>query len=360
MEPIVVIPAPGSSDAYVELSKTKAYRGHHWRKHILTLGTLIHPKTGERLTLDDAWYQRLKDNFDNGVADIVQVPLADSQNKHTEDPLRNSGEVVDLVRQGDKIYVDLDVRKPEVHQGLKDGTLLGASAFLNLDYTDTRTGQKAGPTLLHSCITNRPYVLGLEPYQEVVAATASDSDGEVVVLAQEETVPTKDEMIAALKSEHGIDVQALQEAAAQQTDLTQLTNVLAQSLSNGGVPLSSSGDGSVTLSDVVGAVAELSNSNVALTGEVNSLKRKDAERTVDGYISDGRLQPKSREAAITMALSNPDGLEDWVAPADAPFIKLNNQDGISGDTETPRREVDLDAELARITADSDMSRYFTK
>jgi hypothetical protein len=184
----VIIPSPAGSGDYVELARTRQAKGRVFRKHILNLGTLIHPKTGEKITLDEPWFDRFKVNFDNGVCDIVQVPLANDENKHVEDVLRNAGEVIGVEREGSKIYDLVDIRDPEIAQKMADKLILGASAFLSLDYTDTSTGDKAGPTLLHHCLTNRPYVTGLDDYEEVIAASA-DGEGDVIVLAQEETVP---------------------------------------------------------------------------------------------------------------------------------------------------------------------------
>ena len=61
---------------------------------------------------------------------------------------------------------------PEVAAGIRNKTLLGASAFLNLDYRDTWSGESVGPALLHHCITNREYVLDLEPYEEIAASAS--------------------------------------------------------------------------------------------------------------------------------------------------------------------------------------------
>ncbi len=150
----------------------------------LSTGPLIHPRTGKVIQIDDAFVRTLQKNFDDKVCDIVQVPIADKTNAHTEDPLRNAGRVVGLEREGNKVYAVMDIADPAVADKLGK-TLLGASAMLHLDYTDTRTGARVGPTLLHSLVTNRPYCLGLEDYQEVVAATAEAYDvlGDGSVLA---------------------------------------------------------------------------------------------------------------------------------------------------------------------------------
>ena len=69
----VIIPSP-TGDDYVELARQRTTKGRLFRKHILTLGALTHPKTGEHLQLGEDFYAHLKDNFNAGVCPIVQVP----------------------------------------------------------------------------------------------------------------------------------------------------------------------------------------------------------------------------------------------------------------------------------------------
>lgn len=342
-----IVPAPSSADGYVELARSGEYKGHHWRKHLLNLGNLIHPKTGQNIPLDDSFYHRLKDNFENQVADIVAVPLANDKNEHVEDPLRNAGEVMGISREGSKVYVDLDIRDPEVHEKLKNRTLLGASAFLSMDYKDTRTGQRVGPTLLHSCITNRPYVTGLDPYEEVIAATAdTEDDVDVLVLApaQEDTGMTKEELLAALRDEHGIDVEALQAQAAEAAGASQLTAALSQALGSSAA-LSADGE-SLTLSDVVNAVAELHQNNLELSSTVSQLTTERAASEIDGYIAAGRVLPRQRAAFIELALTNRDML-DQLLP-EVPVVRLNNLEGTGGQPQGEQHQsADIDAEIAR-------------
>lgn len=378
MDGLTIIPAPSGSGDYVELARTRQAQGRVFRKHILNLGTLIHPKTGQRLKLDDAWYGRLKENFDRGVCDIVQVPLADAQNQHSEDPRANIGEVIDIEREGSKVYSVIDVRDQDAADKLGK-TLLGASAFLSLDYTDTSTGQKVGPALLHHCVTNRPYVTGLDDYTEVLAASNAGGEPVVMVLsADEPAVPladksieavllpdeesevplSKDELIEQLKAEHGIDVEALQAQAAQ-PDLSQFTAALTEALQpSGEVGLTGNGE-TVSLTDVIGAVAELAQTNVELTSKVSGLERNAAEREVDGYIGDGRLLPKSRRKAIELVLSGDrEGLEDFLAPANAPYVKLNHTEGAAPPQGEQRQVEDIDSEIMRLTAAPEHSHLF--
>lgn len=308
----VIIPSPDTY-GYVELTgedtRTRTITGVPFRKHILNLGELIHPDTGEKIKLDEDWYATLARNFENGVCDIVQLPVADAANKHSEDPLRNGGEVVGISREGRKVFVDLDVRDPKVIDGMRNRTLLGASAFLNMNYKDTRTGERVGPTLLHTCITNRPYVVGLDDYEEIIAATASDGVSDTLVLTPTETQMTKDELLAQLRDEHGIDVAALQEAAAARPD-SALLSAITSALQGSGAEIKLTGpDGQVvTGQDLVGAISELASQHVTLTNSVATMQREAAEREVQGYIDQGRVLPKQKAGFVEMALTNRDQL----------------------------------------------------
>src|ERR1044072_4503734 len=183
---LVIVPSDG--DGYVELARTK--QGRLFRKHILNKGPLLHPTTGATISIDDKFVSTLTKNFNDGVCDIVQVPLANDKNEHSEDPMRNIGEVIGIEAKDDKVYAVIDARDAPAADKLGK-TLLGASAMLHLDYTNTKTGQKVGPTLLHTCVTNRPYVTGLEDYKEIVAAT-SDTSQRAVLLT---TAPAPAEVV---------------------------------------------------------------------------------------------------------------------------------------------------------------------
>jgi hypothetical protein len=361
-----IIPAPQGGgtfqpvdDVPVALARTRRVQGKLFEKHILNLGTLLHPKTGEKINIDDKFVASMQDNFARGTCDIVQVPLANDDNKHVETPAANLGEVVGIRHRDGKVYALIDARQDADKFGK---TYLGASAYLSTNYTDSATGKKAGPTLLHVAVTNRPYVTGLEDYKEVLAASA-DSPGEVVVLtaAPEDPVPlSKDELLAALKNEHGIDVAALQataSAAPPAPDAAALSAALADALKTAGLVQMSAGDGELTLSDVTAAVVELAGDNKALHATVGELKLAAAEAEVDGYIGLGRLLPKTRDVAVQMALSNRDGLDAILAPADRPYVALNNQTGIGGPDGEQKQEQDIDAELSALTARH--SEFFT-
>lgn len=319
---------PNADQGFVPLSRSKT--GRLVRKQILKTGTLNYPGVkGGKVEIDNAFLSNLVDNFDSKVCDIVQFPLADNNNAHSEDPLRNGGEVVQLKHEGDALYAYIDVRKDEVVQGISDKTIIGASAMLALDYTDTRTGKKAGPTLLHVAATNRPHVLELEDF-EVIAASV-DSTGEAVLLTattdNEENTPmtTKDEAFEYLKSEHDIDVAALLERSGD-TDATAALSALAEKLGGSGVIKLSNGE-DFKADDIVLGVGQLVDDNAALSSRVDALELSGrtaaAEAEVDKLITDGFLPEAKREAYVSLRLSNEETFKALVP--EQPVIKLSGE-----------------------------------
>jgi hypothetical protein len=357
------------SEANVELSRRST--GTLFRKHILTKGDLIHPATGRRIKIDDAFLSALKNNFDNKVCPIVQVPLANEANAHVESPDRNVGEVIDVEIKGDKVYAVIDARRDA--DRFKDRTYIGASAMLSLDYTDTSTGKKVGPTLCHVAVTNRPYITNLEDYEEIVKASADNSEEAVLLtepatddavdtnpgsveepeLKEHETM-TKEELIAALKNEHGIDVDALQAEAAQPAETTdpaaELSSKLVDALAERGVLNLSNAD-SANVEQVVSAVVELAKDNVELSSRIEKLELSSNEAAatfeVETKVRDGYIDPAKKDAMVKLYLTNKD-LYNELLPAE-PVIELSAERGTSTEADEGKVELDVDAEVARLS-----------
>jgi hypothetical protein len=372
MNDLVIIPSKDGSaynevDNTVELSRKPS--GTLFRKHILTKGELIHPVTKSRIKIDDKFVSTLKDNFDKKVCPIVQVPLANAANQHVENPDANVGEVVDVEIKDDKVYAIIDARDEDAVKRFKNKTYIGASAMLSLDYEDTSTGKKAGPTLCHVAVTNRPYITNLDDYEEIVKASADISDDAVLLTepaetedteketgsenepeSKEQETMTKEELIAALKNDHGIDVEALQtEAAKPATDAAELSNKLVEALKNANVIKLSNSDDDTNVEQVVGAVVELANDNVKLTNRVDALELSNKEilatAEVEGKVRDGYIDPAKKDAMVKLYLSNQD-LYTELLPAE-PVIELSAQRGTSTDADDNKVELDVEAEAKR-------------
>lgn len=310
MSDLYVVPAPNGSEGFVELARSAT--GRLFKKQILHEGSFVHPgDPTSKIHVDEAFFSKLKENFDAGYCDTVQAPVVNDSNAHVEDPDRNVGEVVDIkYEKGKGVFAILDARDPARASKLGK-TYLGASAMLHLNYTDTRTGNKVGPTLLHMAITNRPYITKLEDYQEIVAASADMNGEEPVVLtpaesSEEERPMELDELIAMLKDKHGVDVVALTAAAEKATKNDQLVAAMSNVLTTATGTVTS--EEAPSVEQVGRAVIELSQEKVALANRVVELEkdRQDAKHAlavaeVDALVHAGRVLPKQRDVLIELA-----------------------------------------------------------
>lgn len=354
MEGFAIVP-PEKGDGFVELSRSK--QGRIFRKQILHYGDLLYPGVkGGKVKIDESFADTLKANFDNKICDIVQVPKAGPNNEHSEDPDRNIGEVVGIVKASNGVYVDIDARSESDADKLGK-TLLGASAMMHLNYTDTKTGKAVGPTLLHVAITNRPFVTDLEEFKEIVAASqvGADSTNRAVLLtapSQKEKVMPLDELLAELKADHNIDVPALQETAANVAGAMALSNKIQEELVTTGLLKLSNGE-EATADVLIGAVAEAGQKIVELSNKVDTLIEDGAKSAagaqVEALVRSGHILPKNKDAMVELRLSNPT-LFDQIVP-DKPVVKLSNlgeESGFEAVDESHKETVET--EIARLSA----------
>lgn len=352
MEQFVVIPGP-RGDKFVELSHSA--QGRVFRKQILKFGDLYYPGVkGGKVKVDEAFADTVVANFARGLA-IVQVPKVDGDNKHTQDPDRNLGEVINVLKTSKGIYADIDVRTPDADKIGK--TLLGISAMLDLDFIDTDTGEGVGPTLVHTAVTNNPYVSNLEGFEELLAASRPGVDihdqVQVLVLStaddKETELMTREEMIAALLAEHSIDVADLQAKAAQVDASVALSKTIQETLVGTGLLTLSNAATSVDTDTLVTAIVSAGTKVVELTSTIDTL-REDAAKTaatveVDELVRKGFVLPKKKDAMVTLRLSNPDLFTELVP--EQPIVKLSQENGEEHPDEAP--EATVDAEIARLT-----------
>lgn len=398
-----IVPSPSNpenGEGFIELTPRTARKpkSRLFKKHILNKGTLLYPGVaGGQIEIDDEFVAKIKKNFEDGACDIVQVPVADAKNSHTEDPDRNLGEVVGLEENDGKIYAIIDARDPARADRL-GSTILGASAQFSMDYTDTKTGAKVGPTLLHVCATNRPYVTGLDEYEEIIAATADSSD-EVVLLTpsteevteqptekkEEPRVATLNELVTELNLSHNINVNALKEEvvtltaaleeakadagaselAEQVASLTadnadlvsqveaaapavDLLVKLSAALVESEVVSLSAGE-TLDAEGVLSAITALAEEKVELAAQAAVAAEAAATAEVDGFVKEGRILPVQRDTMLELRLSNKE-LFDKLLP-EKPLVALSQEEGTAvDDQDLSNQEQSIDSEIARLTA----------
>lgn len=344
---------PGEDDNFVALSRTP--QGTLFKKHILSEGPLYYG--GKTINVTHDFLVKMADNFEKKYCPIVQVPVVDDNNKHTEDPFRNIGEVVKVEVEGDKAYAIIDVRD-EKAAPLIGKTLLGASALLSPDYTDRKTMKKVGPTLVHTAITNNPYVSDLEEFEAVRLSVADDSSSKAVILTAarnpKESKMDLDEIIAVLRDEHKIDLPELQKAAGKAETFAALSAQLQEKLTEGedAVLKLSAADETASDEDIVAAVADLVQSRIELSDKVNTLVEESrtakAEALVDEKVAAGFILPAKRDAFLNLYLKDAEAFEA-VLP-EKPLVALSAESGL--EIKDDSHDVTVNDEIARLTADA--------
>jgi len=357
---------PGvKADGYLALGRSKS--GTLFRKQILKAGDLIHPTTKQKIAIDADFRSKLARNFEDGVCDIVQVPLANDANEHVEDPDRNIGEVIGIDANDDGVWVTIDARSEGAAEKL-GSTYLGASAMLALDYTDTQTGEQVGPTLLHVAVTNRPYVTGLEGFEQILAATSDGvPDEDMVLLTESESEegdqPMDLEALKALAEEHGIDLSELSQApeasdeqlATLQASVDELAAAKTKEILSAALGEKAEGEEPAVPEGVdaeVAAILSAHTEQVAkLSASVESLVGDAVANEVDDYIKAGRLLPAKRDDYIALANKDMDTFRSIVP--DTPIVALSKEKGADipdGDlTSKTLSEEERSAEIARLT-----------
>lgn len=373
-EQFAIVPAP-KGEGFVELSDTAVparAKGRVFRKQILKYGDLRYK--GQKYKVDEKFADDVVRNF-NTLGEIVHAPKAGSRNEHTDDPDRNLGEVINVFRNEKGVYADIDVRA-EGEADKIGKTLLGVSGLLALNHENRETGERVGPALLHACITNRPYVTGLDDFEEILAMSAEGADisDETLVLTDDETEEntmalTKAELIEALKTEHKLDVVALSAELDELRPLKDEVETLRPQAA-GYVALSAkikdtfekdddvialSAGTEATVENFVETVEKAHDKIVALSAEVGTLNQEkiDAEAVADveKLSLTGYILPKNKEAMLELRKTNKDLFEKLVP--ENPVIALSHEAGeepVEIPGKTYEEEIDRLATLAENTS----------
>lgn len=337
--------AAGTRGDYIELSTPAGVKPGErvFRKQILDVGTLKAPG-GYKVPITRRFAEDLKRNLFRGEGEAASLILADRLNRHTDEPDRAIGRVIDVETEDDKIFVKLAVAK---HADDLGATIHGASVMVDENFEDDQ-GVRHGPTLLHVLATNRPWKSGMEPYQEVIAASA-DTSGEVIIMTSHEVKEGSmglDEILAALKADHGIDVPALQAAAKKAEERISLSSEIMKALSDKGVLALSAPVEQATDETAKKAVAELGDRVIKLSSSLEGLLAKDAEREVERLIDAGYIVPKddaSRAQWVQLKLSAPTMFDSLIP--DKPLIKLSVERGL---TPPDQQSGNIDDEIKRL------------
>jgi hypothetical protein len=140
-----------------------------WRKRLLPVGTIDYK--GQKLTFDRRYLDGLAQSYRAGAYDQVPFQIADTDNRHTNDPERTRGWVTGVEVKDDGLWVTAQVT-PEGDTLLRTNPNLGVSARIVEDYA--RSDGKYYPAAIqHVLGTLDPRITGLGPWEKAVQMSNS-------------------------------------------------------------------------------------------------------------------------------------------------------------------------------------------
>ena len=147
-----------------------------FRKQILKKGEWYHTNAaGGKLTIDDEMLDKIVENFNEGLIENVAVPV-----RHTEDPIKNTGEVIDINKTEDGLEAIVEVKDEKAANKITEGLIKGISASIDPNYVRKDTGESVGPVLRHAALVMEPFIKGLGEFVQL-----SDEEGREVVQLSE-------------------------------------------------------------------------------------------------------------------------------------------------------------------------------
>lgn len=154
---------------YVKEPDTSQTGRRLFRVQVLPKAKVEHPSAGD-LDFTGDRLSALVERFKAGAYDIVPFVLADSENRHTDDPERFRGEVKGLELADNGLYATVETTDAGA-QVLADNPRLPVSVRIVTPTTGRFKGQEV---LAHVCGTLDPVVKGMRPWEAIEASGEVD------------------------------------------------------------------------------------------------------------------------------------------------------------------------------------------
>lgn len=284
--------------------------GTVFKKQLVRFGDWVHPsKPGKKMVLDAKWAGKIIDNFKKKVVGRIPVPTT-----HTDDPLANTGELLDLEIQDDGLYGVLDIRRREVAADIKRDLVYDVSISFTDDYVDTKTGTAHGPALLHVALVNDPYLKGMNAFEalskpvlgvvmlseaKVIDAPSDSGDNQKSSNDLEETIVDDN----TTPSETPTEETPAEETPAEDTEDKGQDDDKAP---EGAEDADAASDDASAEDDGDGDEGDADLSEADLRRELSDtkakLRRKEAEESFSKLLSEGKAVPAQKEAYLELCM----------------------------------------------------------
>jgi hypothetical protein len=171
----------------LEFSGTQTLSRRLFRKKVLPIDSINY--NGRKIDFTREYLNSIVESFNNGAYDNVPLQFADSDNRHTNDPTRYNGDVVDMSLEADGLYVTV-AATAEGAKWLEENPKLGISARIVNEY-DRSDGKHFKAAMQHVLATHDPRIPGLGPWSSVENYSNDDQDDILDLTAQKFDEPEK-------------------------------------------------------------------------------------------------------------------------------------------------------------------------
>lgn len=328
--------------------------GNIFRKQLLRYGEWVHPNDPSRkLVITKELVRKMIENFKRGVLDKVPVP-----DTHTRSALANTGYVIGLEEGEDGLYGILKIEDEVALEKIRKGLIPGISVSFTENYIVKETGENVGPVLLHAALVDNPYIKGLKDFEPVTLGDEGENVEHVPYVEQRKEVEvkmTREQLITALRTEHGIDVVALQDQVKElekaQADLKAATDALEAIKKTVGDVVQLSDDLGVVdaVRKLVDEAKKAEKQVTELADRVKALeedaRKRDARDAVREIVSKGLIAPADAEHYEKLYLSDKVLFENIVKTL-KPVVDLSER-GVETAVQ-PGATFDAQAEIQRL------------
>lgn len=171
----------------LEFSGTQTLSRRLFRKKVLPIDSISY--NGRKIDFTREYLNNIVESFNNGAYDNVPLQFADADNKHTNDPTRYNGDVVDMSLEDDGLYVTVAATS-EGAKFLEENPKLGISARIVNEY-DRSDGKHFPAAMQHVLATHDPRIPGLGPWSSVENYSNDDQDDILDLTAEKFDKPKK-------------------------------------------------------------------------------------------------------------------------------------------------------------------------
>lgn len=292
------------------------------RKQVLKIGKLYHHSAqGGILNITSDVIDNIVKNFNKKTIENVSIPLT-----HTDDPSKNTGEVVKLIKTDDGLDAICEIKDESILEKIKKGLIKQVSVSLDSNYRIKTSNKFVGPTLLHLALVAESYMKKLNGF---IPLADEYKDRNFIQLEDKE--PNLFESMNELKNE----VNAIKKEMKEQKDLnetfaiitkdeeteeeeeekkSEYSDCMAKEMKNGKSMQEASDickektqktiDKEETEEEIPEDTSEIKSEEESGETAQPKVDLADAEKVYENYLREGKIVPAQKNAFIKLLSSN--------------------------------------------------------